>query len=146
MKAGLGPICLLLVMGIAGEAHAASITVKVTGVRDDRGVVRVAVCPRADFLHPHCPYFGHSPSKAGSVVVTIDQVPPGVYAAQAYQDANNAGVLQRNWLGLPKDGMGFSNNAPMRFGPPAFDEAAFVVGTGAVAISFRLIYIVGPGG
>ena len=144
MKAAWGPIGLLLVMGVAAEAQGASVTVKVTGVRDNRGVVRVAVCPQADFLHPHCPYFGHSPSAAGSVVVTVDQIPPGLYAAQAYQDANDDGVLERNWLGLPKDGMGFSNNAPMRFGPPAFRDAAFIVGTGSVTISFRLKYFSGP--
>ena len=144
MRVAFGAIGLLLAIGFAAGAQASSITVKVMGVRDNRGVVRVAVCPQADFLHPHCPYFGHSPSEAGSVVVTISQVPPGVYAAQAYQDANDDGVLKRNWLGLPKDGMGFSNNAPMRFGPPNFRDAAFKVGTGGVTISFRLKYFSGP--
>ena len=134
----------LVAMSFAVEAQAASVTVTVTGVRDSRGVVRVAICPRADFLHPHCPYFAYSPSETGAVRVTINNVPPGVYAAEAYQDANDNGILDRNWLGLPKEGMGFSNNAPMRFGPPRFDDAAFALGSGASAISFRLRYFTAP--
>ena len=134
----------LVAMSFAVEAQAASVTVTVTGVRDSRGVVRVAICPRADFLHPHCPYFAYSPSETGAVSVTINNVPPGVYAAEAYQDANDNGILDRNWLGLPKEGMGFSNNAPMRFGPPRFDDAAFALGSGASAISFRLRYFTAP--
>jgi uncharacterized protein (DUF2141 family) len=144
MKSGGGPLVLVAVMAFAVQAQAASITVTVTGVRDNRGLVRVAVCPRADFLQPHCPYFGYVPSETGSVMVTISDVPPGVYAAQAYQDANESGVLDRNWLGMPKEGMGFSNNAPMHFGPPSFNDAAFTLGTGNIALSFRLRYFTGP--
>jgi uncharacterized protein (DUF2141 family) len=141
MKAGWS---LLAAIFVALQAQAASVTVTITGLRDSRGVVRVAICPRADFLHPRCPYFGLSPSESGSVVVTIENVPPGVYAAQAYQDANHNGILDRNWLGLPREGMGFSNNAPMRFGPPTFDDAAFTLGSGNAAISFRLRYFSKP--
>ena len=132
---------LLTAVFFAVEAQAASVTVTVTGVRDGRGVVRVAICPRADFLHPHCPYVGRAPAETGSVVVTIGDVPPGRYAAQAYQDANDDGVLDRNWLGLPKEGMGFSNDAPMRFGQPRFHDAAFILGIGDAEISFRLRYL-----
>ena len=130
-------------MGFTVQAQAASVTVTVTGVRDSRGVVRVAICPRAEFLHPHCPYVGRAPAESGSVAVTIDDVPPGVYAAEAFQDANDNGNLDRNWLGLPKEGMGFSNDAPMRFGPPRFDDAAFVLGIGHAGIAFRLRYLAG---
>ena len=144
MRAGGGLLVLVVVSAFAVQAEAACVTITVTGVRDSRGVVRVAVCPRVDFLRPHCPYVGHSPSRAGSVVVTIKNVPPGVYAAQAYQDAADNGVLDRNWLGLPREGMGFSNDAPMRFGPPAFKDAAFTLGTGDLAVSFHLRYFTGP--
>jgi uncharacterized protein (DUF2141 family) len=135
---------LLVALFVTMEAQAATVTVTITDVRDSRGVVRVAVCPRADFLHPRCPYVGLTRSETGSVVVTIKNVPPGVYAAQAFQDAKDTGILERNWLGLPKEGMGFSNNAPMRFGPPNFSDAAFALGAGDAAISFRLRYFVRP--
>jgi uncharacterized protein (DUF2141 family) len=137
-------VALLTAMSFAVQAQAASVTVTVTGVRDSRGVVRVAICPRADFLQPHCPYFGLAPSETGAVVVRINGVPPGIYAAQAYQDANGNGILDRNWLGMPKEGMGFSRNAPMRFGPPSFPDADFTLGAGDATLSFRLRYFAPP--
>jgi uncharacterized protein (DUF2141 family) len=130
---------LLCVAG-AQTGLAAQVVVTVTQVRDASGTVRVAVCPKQDFLKPVCPYVARAPAQAGSVVVTIDNVPPGVYAAQAYQDANDDGVLDRDWLGRPTEGMGFSRDAPFRFGPPAFGDAAFTVPADGVRVSLRLRY------
>jgi uncharacterized protein (DUF2141 family) len=144
MRTALAAAVLLIGAALAQTALAAQVTVTVTGVRDGRGVVRVAICPRADFLHPHCPYVAQVPSVPGAVVVTIAGVPPGVYAAQAFQDANDNGILDRTWLGFPQEGMGFSRDAPMRFGPPAFGDAAFTIGTDDAAISFRLRYLSAP--
>jgi uncharacterized protein (DUF2141 family) len=144
MRGRLAAAVLLVGAGCVQSAAAAQVTVTVTGIRDGRGVVRVAICPRADFLQPHCPYVAHVPAAPGAVQVTITGVPPGVYAAQAFQDANDNGILDRNWLGFPKEGMGFSRNAPMRFGPPAFKEAAFTIDSDASAISFLLRYFSPP--
>jgi uncharacterized protein (DUF2141 family) len=144
MRAGLAAALLLAGAAWAQSAAAAQVTVTVTGVHDNRGLVRVAICPRAEFLQPHCPYVGTAPAAPGAVVVVIRGVPPGVYAAQAYQDANDNGILDRDWLGFPKEGMGFSRNAPMRFGPPAFQDAAFRVGTEAITISFLLRHFSAP--
>ncbi|WP_428488147.1 DUF2141 domain-containing protein [Rhodopila sp.] len=127
-------------MAAAPAAFGAQVVVTVTGVRDDLGTVRVAICPRTDFLKPACPYSGRTPARVGTVVVTIDDVPPGLYAAQAYQDANNNGILDRNWLGFPQEGMGFSNNALFKLGPPSFVDAAFTVTADTIRISFRLRY------
>ena len=50
-----------------------------------------------------------------------------MWAAQAFHDENRNGVIDRNLLGIPKEGLGFSNDAPFRFGPPAFADAAVQV-------------------
>ena len=144
MKTALAAAVLMVPLAAGGAARAAAMTITITGVRDGRGVVRVAICPKAEFLAPHCPYFGVVAAKAGSVTVTIDGVPPGIFAAQAYQDSNDNGILDRNWLGMPKEGMGFSNDAPMHFGPPSFGDADFALGHADAHISFRLRYFSGP--
>jgi uncharacterized protein (DUF2141 family) len=124
----------------AEAASTATLQITVTGIADGRGDIRVALCPEADFLHPACPYVGRAPSRAGSVTVTIAGIPPGLYAAQAFQDANDNGRIDRNLLGIPEEGIGFSRDAPFRFGPPRFADAEFRLGPGAAAISFRLRY------
>ncbi len=124
----------------ARTAQAATVLVTVTGVRNDHGKVLVALCTQATFLRPHCPWRGSVAAKPGEVLVRIDGVPPGRYAAQAFHDENDNGKLDRTILGLPREAMGFSNDAPMRMGPPRFDAAAFVVGLHGAAISFALRY------
>jgi uncharacterized protein (DUF2141 family) len=121
-------------------ASAGQIVATITGVHNGTGLLRIAICPQADFLKPHCPYTGHAPAQVGSVVITIDGIPPGIYAAQAYQDENDNGRLDRNWLGLPTEGIGFSNDAQFYFGPPAFADSAFKLTARGGAISFPIRY------
>ena len=56
-----------------------------------------------------------APAHAGAVVVTVADVPAGRYALMAFADANANGVLDKNMLGVPKEGFGFSNDATRRF-------------------------------
>ena len=136
--AGLALIALPAGAELNGTTGTVDVTV--TGVRSAKGHVLVAVCDRSHFLQESCPYHGRSPAQVGSVTVHVTGVPPGVYAAQAFQDENENGKVDRNLFGLPTEGIGFSNNAPMRFGPPSFDAAAFSLGPGGGVISFSLRY------
>jgi uncharacterized protein (DUF2141 family) len=131
---GLG-ICLGAI-----SAHASTVLVRVTGVRNSLGHVRVAICSKAEFLKPHCGYTGKAPAATGDVLVTVVNVPPGTYAAQAFHDEKDTGRIDRSLLGLPEQGMGFSNNAKMFFGPPHFDAAAFAVTQADTKITFSLRY------
>ena len=133
---------IIAALGMAvllGQA-AAPLVVTVEGVREARGTIRVAVCPRENFLQATCPYVGHARAALGDVRVTIADIPPGTYAAQAFHDANDNQVLDRTLLGLPKEGMGFSNDAQFHFGPPAFADAAFSLTAEGGNIAFRLRY------
>lgn len=49
----------------------------------------------------------------------------GKYAVAILHDENDDQKMNKNFLGLPKEGYGFSNNAMGAFGPPAFSKAAF---------------------
>ena len=131
----------MALMLLAGSARAESVLeVTVTGIRSAKGTVLVAVCDQATFLQPTCRYKGRAPAAVGSVTVRIAGVPPGTYAAQAYADENDNGKIDRNFLGMPTEGIGFSNDAPMRFGPPSFAAAAFSLGPAGGRIQFGLRY------
>jgi len=49
----------------------------------------------------------------------------GVYAVSIFQDENNNGKLDANFMGIPSDPYAFSNNAKGLFGPPDFDDCKF---------------------
>ncbi len=129
---------LLLVSPAVAEPGVVEVTV--TGVRNAHGHVLVALCDRATFLAPTCQYRGRVQAQAGAVTVRLTGVPPGVYAAQAYHDENDNNQLDRTLLGMPEEGMGFSNNAKMRFGPPDFADAAVQITAGGGVVQFALRY------
>ena len=56
--------------------------------------------------------------------VVFSNIDPGRYAAIAFHDENGNGKLDRNFLGLPTEPYGFSNNAQGFLGPPTFGAAA----------------------
>ena len=124
----------------AGAARAADLDITVTNVRNDHGHVRAQLCPKEQFLSTKCPWRASVPAAAGTVTVHITDVPPGVYAAQAYHDENDNKKIDRSLLGIPEEGLGFSNDAPFRFGPPTFDDAAIQLGPGGGRISLALRY------
>lgn len=41
----------------------------------------------------------------------FEDIPPGTYAMAVIHDENMNGKLDTNWLGIPTEGYGFSNNA-----------------------------------
>jgi uncharacterized protein (DUF2141 family) len=111
--------------------------VVISGVTSDKGHVRVDICPAEEFLKD-CRYGGAAASVAGVTTVTVTDLPPGVYAAQAYQDKNDNHVVDRNILGLPTEGVGFSNDAPIHLRAPTFCSAAFTYAGGDQTIALRL--------
>jgi len=55
----------------------------------------------------------------------FEDIPPGTYALSVVHDENMNGKLDTNWLGIPNEGYGFSNDAKASFGPPSFEAARF---------------------
>lgn len=64
---------------------------------------------------------------AESIKCTFKNIPDGIYAIALFHDENQNGKLDKNILGIPKEGFGFSNNPKATFSEPTFDEAKFVL-------------------
>lgn len=63
---------------------------------------------------------------ASTATCTFNNVPSGSYAVAFFHDRNMNNKMQKNFLGIPQEGYGFSNDAkPHGFGPPSFSEASF---------------------
>jgi len=124
---------------LTGGAQAAKLEVVVANIRTGKGHIRVAVCSADTFLKESCQWNGRVKAAPGEVTITLD-VPPGAWAAQAYQDETDIGKIPCNFFGLPTVGIGFSNDAPFRFGPPSFADAAFRLGPSGGRIRLNLRY------
>jgi len=65
---------------------------------------------------------------------------PGTYAVTLMHDQNENKRLDKNWIGAPKEGFGFSRNAKVFMGAPDFKEAAFTVKENT-SLEIKLIYL-----
>ena len=120
----------------------APLTVVVTNVRRALGHVRLEVCTKAEFLKA-CVQSGASPALVGTTTVVVPALPAGRYAIQAYLDENDNHEVDQNFLGVPKEGVGFSNDAPFGLGPPKFKRAAFDHGDDPQIVTLKLRYLPG---
>ena len=94
----------------------------------------------ADFLKTR---FASTKVKAnkGEVHLVFENIPVGKYALSVYHDANVNGELDKNMIGIPKEGFGFSNDAMGMFGPPDFEKASFDwKGGQTLSIALRYYY------
>jgi len=57
--------------------------------------------------------------------IVIDSLASGTYSIRYFHDENSNKKLDTNWLGLPVEGYGFSNNASASFGTPPIEERLF---------------------
>ena len=63
---------------------------------------------------------GHS-----RISVDFKEIPYGRYAIAVFLDENDNYKLDRNFLGIPSEKYGFSNNVRHAFRPASFEEASF---------------------
>lgn len=117
----------LLALGLIGAAPPQdSLEVDVEGLRSARGTVRL--CLTANPGHfPDCT----GDATARHVIVPADGrsalftgLPAGDYAVALIHDENGNARLDR-MMGIPREGVGFSGNPVLRFGPPRFAAARF---------------------
>lgn len=125
----------------ATAVEAADLVITVEDVRSDRGLISVAIYDRATGFLKGGAEVRSADIKAapGDLVVVFYDLPPGRYAAAAFHDENASGAFDKSWLGLPKEGYGFSNGAKAVLSPPRFADAAVEV-TSAATTNLKLNY------
>jgi uncharacterized protein (DUF2141 family) len=67
-------------------------------------------------------------------------IPPGTYALAVIHDENMNGKLDTKWLGIPKEGYGFSKDARAMLGAPSFAAAGFPYNGQDMELTIRLHY------
>lgn len=141
MKRALLALSSLAVIGAAPAPGV--LQIDVSNVRGHTGTVHVDICTQAQFLKD-CPRSADAPAVVGVTRVTVNGLPPGRYAAQVFYDENGNHKVDRALFGIPREGVGFSNDAKIRFSPPKWAEAMFDYDGGPQTIKLRLRYFIGP--
>ena len=63
----------------------------------------------------------------GKAQIIFEKLTPGEYAVTVYYDEDSDGKLDKNLFGIPKEKVGFSNNAKPRMGPAPYKKARFML-------------------
>jgi uncharacterized protein (DUF2141 family) len=160
MKAGtLLPLAVAVVVALSTAASAAEtcagaagprmarLTVESVGLRAAQGEVAVTVYPDdpSRFLARGGKVARLRPAAVLPATGACFWLPPGTYAVAVYHDQNGDHQFNRNHLGLPAEGFGFSNDAPTRFSMPAFAATRFTLPAGGRTLRVRMRYQTKPG-
>lgn len=136
---------LALLASIAGNggnsAALNDLILRLTGFPSTDGVVRIAVFDSEESWPDNT---GNSIWKTVAEVsgdtlsVAVEGLEPGSYAVSVFHDRDNDSVLDRNFLGIPTESYGFSNNVRGRTGPPDFSDAVVLFEGAPLLLEIRL--------
>ena len=138
----------LLLLG-SSNAQTPSVEIKgkievvITNFRNDKGNAYVILFNKPDGFPDMKKGFTTIGKKIvnRSSSVEFDDLPEGEYAISVFHDENNNKVLDRNFLGIPKEGVGASNNAKGHFGPPKYRDAKFYLKGELKIITIHINYL-----
>jgi uncharacterized protein (DUF2141 family) len=114
------------------------ITVKITGIRNADGNLRIAL--RRDEATIVDSKIVDVDAKTLTAEAVFDNVAEGNYGVAVIHDENKNEKLDFNDMGIPIEGYGHSNNPAKRPGPPNFDETKFALTSSGATVEIKLIY------
>ena len=80
------------------------------------------------------------PINSRPLVIELKDIAHGTYAISIVHDENGNGKLDANWIGIPNEGLGASNDAKGVMGPPSFEDAAFTLNFAIKKLDIHVSY------
>ena len=126
LLAATAALAVVPVFAAPDPAQTIDLTVVVTDLRSDNGRIKVALWHDPEgFTDPDAAIADVTVVPAGKRAKAVfPDLPPGEYAIASYHDENGNGEFDTTFIGWPDEGLGFSNGAWIKLGPPSFEEAA----------------------
>ncbi len=124
---------ILLSALLFAEGGTATMSIKVGGFESDSGKLMVAVYDNEDAYKAGKPRVKEAvlPISGRKAEVSFDGIPTGLYAVSVFHDENGNGKIDTNFIGIPKEAYGYSNNARGKKGPPKFADIAVTLKEGS---------------
>ncbi len=129
--------------GCLGPPSAIWLNISVEQVKSSSGSITLTLYPddQARFLKPMGSlYVTKVPARAGITQTCMFVPGPGFYGLALYHDANGNGKIDRNAIGIPKEGFGFSNNPKILFSAPKLKSVRLAVNLTGTVTRIRMRY------
>jgi uncharacterized protein (DUF2141 family) len=132
---------LAAVPALIGAGGPGSLDVTVTGIKHMRGALLTCIWTEKTGF-PTCQKSPTAikqkqPITGATMHVRFNNLAPGSYAVSVHHDEDGDGQLKTNFIGMPKEGVGVSNNPG---GMPSFGKSVIEVGPGS-ATSLTMRYL-----
>lgn len=124
----------MLVASSASAAEPGRLEVVVSNVSPAKGLVGCALFSSQKGFPAESKKYASAQIRVkaskGVALCVFENVTPGAYAVAVVHDTNDNNQADTNFLGIPTEGVGVSNNALPKLSPPSFDACRFTVAPG----------------
>jgi uncharacterized protein (DUF2141 family) len=118
----------LLMVLFAWPSFAQSVLeVTVENIKEAKGTIRVGLFKNEETFLKKAVEGKVVKASSGQLTVRFENLNPGEYGISVFHDENENSELDKNVMGIPKEGFAFGNNAMGMFGPPSFNDAKVAV-------------------
>lgn len=98
-----------------------TLTIEITGLRNNNGQVLLQLMDeKQNSVKDITGIIENNTS-----IIVLEHLKAKKYAFRYFHDENKNRKMDINWIGIPTEGFGFSNNAKGKFGPPSFEKWIF---------------------
>lgn len=133
---------LILFITLVNILNAQKLELEIVNIdTEKKGNIKIAIYDSKDnflkegkFIRRHAQWVTHT-----THVVVFDSLPAGNYSVSLFHDENLDNKLNSNFLFIPKEGYGFSNN-PKLYGPPKWDKTNFYFDGDDLKIQISIVY------
>lgn len=138
-------IILSLVIGTASiqaqeetTTEVQNIQVIITDIKSDEGMVYIGLYNSEETFLDKRYKSARSTIENGEVIITFADIPMGTYAVSVFHDENGNQKMDTNFMGIPKEDIGCSNNAKGFMSAPKWKKAKFDVGDSEVSLTINM--------
>jgi uncharacterized protein (DUF2141 family) len=119
---------LMIIPFCANGQSSGNIIVHIENINREEGTLRVGLFTEKDKFLKEASYSQDIPVEGRKKIsLSFENIPYGTYAISVFQDLDNNGELDTNFIGIPREPVGFSNDHMPKMSPPKFKAAGFVL-------------------
>ena len=126
------------------DAYTQHVKLKVTDMKSTKGKIIIILFKDNETFENERSFrkivFAKDGLKNGAIELHFT-IEPGIYGITLLDDEDSNGVMNKNFIGIPKEGFGFSNYYLTKMQRPHFNEFKTKINPGENTVLIRLKYI-----
>lgn len=125
---------LFITSGFYCDAQTGKVILNVQGIQVPKGgEISAGIFKQENFPKVGKEFIGKEIAiSTEQMQIVFENVPVGIYAIVAFHDIDKDKKLKSNFVGFPKEPIGFSRDARIKLGPPDFNDAKIEIQQGKV--------------